>query len=41
MYQYRLILSLDKEQARSHTKLLLPRKPWIKILQMNTRKAKN
>ena len=22
MYQYRLILSLDKEQARSHTKLL-------------------
>ena len=41
MYQYRLILSLDKETSTLSYQAALPRKPWIKILQMNTRKAKN
>lgn len=41
MYQYRLILSLDKETSTFSYQAAFPRKPWIKILQMNTRKAKN
>ena len=39
MYQYRLILSLGKETSTLSYQAALPQKPWIKILQMNTRKA--
>ena len=41
MYQHKLILSLGKETSTLSNPAALPRKPWIKILQMNTRKAKS